>query len=129
MTADRGAAHLTVVALLFGGVLMLGLAVDIARFGAAWREASHVAATAAETGAGWINRRAARDGDLRIAPAQAETAARAFVEASGHPGAIDATPAQVCVVVHIDVHPTLLTIVGARTKTVAAQACAEPRRG
>ncbi|MFH1103894.1 MAG: hypothetical protein V1757_02965 [Actinomycetota bacterium] len=129
MTADRGAAPLTLVALLFGGVLMLGLAVDIARFGAAWREASHVAATAAETGAGWINRTAAREGELRIGRASAESAARAFTDATGHPAEVTATVDRVCVTVHIDVHPTLLTIVGAGTKTVTAHACAEPRQG
>lgn len=129
MTAERGSAHLTLVALLFGGVLMLGLAVDIARFGAAWREASHIASTAAETGAGWINRRAAREGDLRVAPDQAEEAASAFVDAAGHPGEVSVSPARVCVTVIIDVKPTLLTIVGAGTKTVTARSCAEPHQG
>jgi len=129
VTAERGAVHLTLVALLFAGVLMLGLAVDIARFGAAWREASHVASTAAETGAGWINRRTSRDGNLRLGQAQAQAAATAVVDASGYPGQVATTGHRVCVTVHIDVHPTLLTIVGAGTKTVTSRACAEPRKG
>lgn len=129
MTADRGAAHLTLVALLLGGVLMLGLAADISRFGAAWREASHIASTAAEAGAGWINRRAARDGEIRVAVAQAESAAGTLLSASGRRGTLDVTTSRVCVAVSIDVHPTLLAVIGAGTKTVTARACAEPRRG
>jgi len=129
VTADRGAVHLTLVALLFGGTLMMGLAVDVARIGATWRDATHVAATAAEAGAGWINRDAARDGEIRIARGQAEEAARAVLDASNVVGDIEATRRRICVVVHIEVHPTLLTIVGAGPETVSGMACAEPRRG
>ncbi len=129
MTTDRGAVHLTLVALLFGGVLMMGLAVDVARLGATWREVTHVAATAAEAGAGWIDRGSARDGEIRLARNKAETAAREVLADWGHPGEVDATVSRVCVVVTLEVRPTLLTIVGAGPKRVTGTACAEPRRG
>jgi hypothetical protein len=129
VTADRGAAHLTLVALLFGGTLMMGLAVDVARLGATWREATHLAATAAEAGAGWIDRSAARDGEIRLNRGEAEGAARTVLDEANQGGEIDATRRRVCVVVRMEVHPTLLTIVGAGPQTVTGRACAEPRRG
>ena len=127
--ADRGAVHLVLVALLFAATLMLGLAVDITRIGIAWREASHLAATAAEAGAGWIDEEAARDDRIEIAPSLAEAAARAVASGDERVVIVSATTARVCVRVRIRVHPTLLALVGAAPKDVAATACAEPRMG
>jgi hypothetical protein len=127
--AERGSAYLTLIALLFGGTLMLGLAVDVARFGATWRDVSHVASTAAEAGAGWINRSAAHAGDLRVAREQAETAATLVLEESGYDAEVTASLHQVCVVVRASVRPTLLAVVGAEPKTITARACAAPRQG
>lgn len=127
--ADRGAVHLVLVALLFAATLMLGLAVDITRIGIAWREASHLAATAAEAGAGWIDEGAARDDRIEISPPLAETAARAVASGDERVVTVSATTERVCVRVRIRVHPTLLALVGAAPKDVAAFACAEPRKG
>lgn len=126
---ERGAAHLTLVALLFGGMLMLGLAVDITRIGTAWREASHVATTAAEAGAGWIDEEAARADTIRIDATRARAAARAVAVGEGRLVNVTITADQVCVRVRIPVQPTLLALVGAAPKTVAALSCAEPRQG
>jgi hypothetical protein len=127
--ADRGAVHLVLVALLFAATLMLGLAVDITRIGIAWREASHLAATAAEAGAGWIDEEAARDDRIEIAPSLAEAAARAVASGDERVVIVSATTERVCVRVRIRVNPTLLALVGAAPKDVAATACAEPRKG
>ena len=116
-------------ALLFGATLMLGLTVDITRIGIAWREASHLAATAAEAGAGWIDEEAARADRIEIAPSLADAAARSVASGEGRVVDVIATIERVCVRVRIVVQPTLLALVGAAPKDVAALACAEPRMG
>jgi hypothetical protein len=109
-------------------MLMLGVAVDISRFGASWREASHLAATAAEAGAGWIDEPAAYDGEILVDRARAYSAARAVANGPGRQVATDITQDRVCVSVSIQVRPTLLSIVGAASKWATARSCAEPRR-
>jgi hypothetical protein len=121
--------HLVLVALLFAATLMLGLAVDITRIGIAWREASHLAATAAEAGAGWIDADAARDDRIEIDPDAARTAARSLVTNNSLMMTVTATAERVCVRVRIRVRPTVLALVGAAPKDVAVTACAEPRTG
>lgn len=125
---DRGAVHLTLVALLFGGTLMLAVAVDIARFGAVWREASHLAATAAEAGASWIDVAMAYNGEIVLDPVAARNAAHDVADAPEHQVATEVTGGQICVSVSIRVRPTLLTLVGATSKWATAASCAEPRR-
>lgn len=127
--AERGAVHLTVVALLFAATLMLGLAVDITRIGIAWREASHLAATAAEAGAGWIDPAAAYEDRLEIDPVAARTAARTVAAGTDRVITVTADTDRVCVKVRIRVSPTLLALTGVGARDVAATACAEPRKG
>jgi len=128
VTGDRGAVHLTLVALLFGGTLMLGLAVDMARFGAAWREADHLAATAAEAGAGWMDPGSAYEGIITLAADSAAAAAHAVAGGYGHRVRTSTTTNRICVEVSLRVRPTLLAMVGAGPKWATATACAEPRR-
>lgn len=128
MNPERGAAHLTLMSLLFGGVLMLGLAVDMIRFGAAWREAVHLAATAAEAGAGWVDQSAAYRGELVLDPGLADAAARLVAGGPGHGVSTTIAGNRICVEVGVPVHPTLLAMVGAGPKTATASSCAEPRR-
>ena len=127
--SERGAVHLTLVALFFGSMLMLGLAMDMARFAGAWREAAHLAATAAETGAGWIDEEAARRDILMVDVAKADDAARAVASGGTRRVEVNATPDRVCVTVTIVVRPTLLTLAGAGPRSAAATSCAEPRMG
>ena len=117
------------VALLFAATLMLGLAVDMTRIGIAWREASHLAATAAEAGAGWIDEEAAREDRIVIDPARAREAARSVAVGAERVVTVTVTAERVCVRVRVRVRPTLLALVGAAPKNVAARACAEPRMG
>jgi hypothetical protein len=126
---ERGAVHLVLVALLFAATLMLGLAVDITRIGIAWREASHLAAVAAEAGAGWIDIAAAREDRIVVDPEAAERAARAVAGGEERIVVVTTWPDRVCVRVTIRVNPSVLGAVGAAPKDVAATACAEPRVG
>lgn len=128
MTGERGAAHLTLVALLFGGVLMLGLAVDMIRFGATWRESAHLAATAAEAGAGWIDEAAAYSGEVLIDRDRADAAAHLVAGGPGHRVRTEFVGNRICVEVSIGVRPTLLAMIGAASKSATATSCAEPRR-
>ena len=127
--AERGAVHLVLAALLFAAMLMVGLAVDMTRITIAWREASHLATTAAEAGAGWIDEDAARDDHIVVDRVAARTAARAVASGDGRSVTVTATADRVCVRVRIRVRPTLLALVGAAPQDVAATACAEPRMG
>jgi hypothetical protein len=129
LAADRGAAHLVIATLLFAATLTLGLAVDITRIGIAWREASYLAATAAEAGAGWIDEAAALQDRIEVAGAAAREAAMAVADGEGRSVMVTTAPDRVCVRVGIRVHPSLLALVGAGPKDVSALACAEPRMG
>jgi hypothetical protein len=126
---ERGSVFLTLAVLLFGSVLMLGLAVDLARVAAAWREASHLAATAAEAGAGWIDADAALDDRLVVHPTRARQAAAAVAAGPDRSHVIATQPSRVCVSVSLPVAPTILAVIGAVPATVTASACAEPRKG
>ena len=127
--AERGAVHLVLVALLFAATLMIGLTVDMTRIGIAWREASHLATTAAEVGAGWIDQNAALDDRMAVDRVAATAAARIVASGDGRTVTVTATADRVCVRVITRVNPTLLALIGAAPKNVAATACAEPRKG
>lgn len=118
------------LALLFGGVLLIGLATDVARLVAAWQEASHVAHTGAEVGAGWVRPDALYGGDLRLDRPRARQAARDYVRGQGHGSVVRIEGARrLCVTASTSVRPGLTRLVGATTRRIAVTACAEPRQG
>jgi hypothetical protein len=127
--ADRGSVAVTLGVLLFGAVLMLGLAVDLARVGSSWREAAHAAGVAAEAGAGWIDEDAALDDRIVLDPGRAGAVAASLAAAPDRAVTVDAGLARICVTVGIPVRPTILLMIGAASTTVSASACAEPRKG
>ena len=63
---DRGFATPALFVVVIGGLLMLGLALDVALYAASWRETAHLADVAAETGAGVIDEKAVYQGDLLL---------------------------------------------------------------
>lgn len=126
---DRGSVPLTLAVLLFGSVVMLGLAVDLARVAAAWRQASHVASAAAEAGAGWIDESAARADRIVVDVARAEPAALAVASSQHRSAGVEATEERVCVRVTVPVPVSILRVVGAGATTVTASACAVPAMG
>lgn len=126
---ERGAVHFVLVALMFAGTLMLGLAIDITRVGIAWREASHLASTAAEAGAGWIDVAAARQDRLVLDPVGASAAAVAVAAGPGRRVSVTTSDSRVCVLVTLTVQPGLLALAGAAPRDVTATGCAEPRSG
>ena len=71
---ERGYGSVLALMLLFGGVLLIGVAVDVTRLIATWRETAHLAATAAETGAGWVRSEDLYLGQLVLDPDAAKFA-------------------------------------------------------
>lgn len=126
---ERGYGSVLALALLFGGVLLVGLASDVTRLIVTWRETSYFAHTAAETGAGWVEPGALYRGQLVIDIAAAEVAAVAVASGPGRSVAVDLNSEEVCVTVSQSVAPGITRLVGGVSKTVAVTACAAPRQG
>ena len=130
---ERGSILPAVFVLAFAGLLLLGLAVDLGRWGAAWREAAFAADAGAEAGAAMIDPAAVYRGDLLLDPALAEdVAADAALRARSRPervvvtiGTID----EVCVTVSQPFRPVLLRAAGVGSVEVTADACARPAQG
>ncbi len=126
---ERGYGSVLALALIFGGVLLIGLAVDVTRLIVTWRETSHLAHTAAETGAGWVEPEALYRGELVVDISAAEAAAVAIASGPQRSVRVDADEEEVCVTVEQMVSPGITRLVGAAPKTVLVTACASPRQG
>lgn len=127
--SEHGYGSVLALALVFGGVLLVGLASDVARSIVTWRETSHLAHTAAETGAGWVEPEALYRGELVVDVAAAEAAAAEIASGPGRTVSVDANAEKVCVSVGQSVSPGITRLVGGASKTVVVTACAVPRRG
>ena len=126
---ERGYGSVLALALIFGGVLLIGLAVDVTRLIVTWRETSHLAHTAAETGAGWVEPEALYRGELVVDISAAEAAALAIASGPQRSVRVDADEEEVCVTVEQSVSPGITRLVGAAPETVLVTACATPRQG
>ncbi len=126
---ERGYGSVLALALLMGGVLLIRLAVDVTRLIAIWRETSHLAHTAAETGAGWVEPGALYRGELVVDIPAAEDAAMAIASGPQRSVRVDADSQEVCVTVEQNVSPGITRLAGAAPKKVLVTACASPRRG
>jgi hypothetical protein len=130
---ERGSVLPAVFVLAFAGLLLLGLAVDLGRWGATWREAAFAADAGAEAGAAMIDPAAAYRGELLLDPVLAEdVAADAALRARPRPDrtvTAAGTPAEVCVTVSQPFRPTLLRAAGIGPVEVTADACARPAQG
>lgn len=127
---DRGYGSVLALALLLGGVLLIGVAIDVARVVVAWREASFVAHTSAETGAGWVTPGRLYAGALVVdEPVAREMAGRYARSVGVTDVAVDSGPFSVCVTVRNHVEPGITQLIGATPRSVLATACAEPRQG
>lgn len=126
---ERGYGSVLALTLLLGGALLVGLATDVARLASAWREATHVAHTAAEVGAGWVEEAALYRGDLVVNSAAATAAALSFASGDDRSVEVVVYRSRVCVTVRVNVAPGPTRVVGAAPTEVVATECAEPRRG
>ncbi len=126
---ERGYGSVLALMLLLGGVLVIGLAIDLTRLIATWRETAHLAHTAAETGAGWVEPGALYLGQLTIDEPAAATAARTVAAGPNRSVEVHSSPMTVCVTVRQEVAPGITRLTGAAPKTVSVTACASPRQG
>lgn len=130
---ERGSMLPMLGALIFTGLVVLGLALDVALLGATYRRAAFAADTGAEAGAAVLSVDDAYAGILALDPAQAEgVAVEAAVgarAAAGRTVSASADSARVCITVVDRYEPRLIGSLGIGPATVAVTACAEPGRG
>ncbi len=131
--SDRGSVLPMFAVIVFGGVMVLGLALDLGRWASTWREAAFAADTGATAGAAMIDNVAAYRGELALDPARAQdtavTGARDARPRAGRAASAEVTAARVCVTVRQPFRPTLLRAVGVGERMVTATACAVPAQG
>src|SRR5262245_5347068 len=127
---DRGSATGWALMMVFVGALLAGAVLDGGNAMAARVQALDIAQQAARAGANQLDLAALRDsGQLRLDPAAATTAARAFLAAAGATGTVTATRDQVSVTVHHHQPTLLLKVVGVATINATATAYAQPATG
>jgi Flp pilus assembly protein TadG len=127
---DAGYATAFVIVMAAALLAVLGLVVDAGSAAAAKARAQTAAAEAARAGAAELDLDFLRtNGLLRLDPAAAQSAARAWLSAAGHTGTATATVAEVTVTIQDD-HPTqILNAVGIGSIPLTATATATPNQG
>lgn len=120
-------------ALIFAGLIVLGLAADVAVYAAAHRDTAFAADTGAEAGAAMLAASAAYAGDLVLEPQVAADIAVAAAEAArprpGRSAAATTEPGRICVTVTQHHQNRFLQALGVGTATIVVTGCAEPRQG
>lgn len=131
--ADRGSVLPAIAVIALGGMLIIGIGIDLARWGASWREAAYAADVGAEAGAAMINETSALHGHVSIdedlASAAAVNAALQARERNGRSATVAVIGEQVCVRVEQPFRATVARIAGAETLPIAVEACARPAQG
>jgi len=129
--SEQGSMLPFLAALIFVGLVVVGLALDVTLLAATYREAAFSADVGAEAGASVIA--ADYNGELRLDVPRAELAAvESALAARSRPGrsaSATANPTLVCVTITDEYQPRILSAVGVGPTTVSVEACAAPRRG
>lgn len=119
-------------ALIFIGLVVVGLALDATLLAATYREAAFAADVGAEAGAAQLASDSYGEEPL-LDPQRAEAAAMdAALSArprAGRAAVASADPAGVCVSVTDGYRPRILSAIGVGPEAITVEACAEPRRG
>ncbi len=119
-------------ALIFVGLVVTGLALDVALLAATYREAAFAADVGAEAGAAEVAANAYGDDprlDADRAQATAIASALAARPRAGRTAVASADPDRVCVTVTDRYQPRILAAIGVGPEVITIQSCAEPRRG
>ncbi|WP_335986707.1 hypothetical protein [Glycomyces sp. MUSA5-2] len=128
-TVRRGMA-LPIVLLIPIAVMFWGITADGGNNNVYREEARDTATQAARAGADEIDLDYLRTtGIVRLDPAAAETAAAAWIAATGHTGTVAATVDSVTATVTIDQPLSLLALTGRESVDVTVAAAAAPRTG
>lgn len=130
---ERGSMMPLLGALAFTAIVVLFLAVEIGRFGGAWRTAAFAADAGAAAAAAEIDRASAYEGTLALDEHTAATLgiaeAMATAPRPGRTATASTTTRQVCITVTQPHDPSLLRSVGILEETITVTACAGPREG
>ena len=131
--SERGSMMPMLMALVFAGLVVLGLATDIAVLASTYREAAFAADAGSEAGASVIAEGAAYDGELVLDPQAAEAAAvAAALAARNRPertAAATAQDARICTTVTQPYAPRFIGRLGIGQAEVTVTSCAAPRQG
>lgn len=130
---ERGSMMPMLAVLIFTGLTVLGLALDVALLGATYRRAAFAADAGAEAGAAILSIDDAYAGTITLDPAAAggvavDAAMRARAS-EGRTATVLADPARVCITVADHYRPRIIGAFGLGPATVSVTACAEPGRG
>ncbi|MCH8129977.1 MAG: hypothetical protein IIC70_08775 [Acidobacteria bacterium] len=129
---ERGSMLPFMAALIFVGLVVTGLALDVALLAATYREVAFAADVGAEAGAAELAVGAYSEAPL-LDPGRAEaTAVRAALAArprSGRSAVAGADAAGVCLTVTDRYQPRILGGIGVAPTEVTVEACAVPSRG
>lgn len=130
---DRASVTPALALLMIGGLLMVGVGIDVGRLGATWREVAYAADAGAEAGAAVIDEDLARSGQLAVAVGRAESAAIDMSlrtrPRSSRTASATATDSRICVTVQQTFRPGILRSVGAEDTMITVRSCAGPARG
>ena len=133
MSAQQGSVVPMLGALIFAGLVVLGLAADVALYAANYRDAAFAADVGAEAGAAVLAVPAAYGGELSLAD---EAAARVAVDAaesarprSGRSASAAPEPGRICVTVTQHHVTRFVQALGIGPTTIVVTGCAEPRQG
>ena len=133
MRREPGSVLPMLGALIFAGLVVLGLAADVALYAASYRDAAFAADAGAEAGAAILAPSAAYGGDLTLDADQAIGIAVAAAESArprtGRSASAMAEPGRICVTV-TQAHVTrFIQALGIGPAAIVVTGCAEPRQG
>lgn len=130
---EHGSMMPLLALLIFTGLVVLGLALDVALLGATYRRAAFAADAGAEAGAAMLSMDDAYAGTVVLDRAAAEdvavNAALGTRAAKGRTATAGAELDRVCITVVDRYAPRIIGSLGLGPATVTVTACAEPGRG
>jgi hypothetical protein len=130
---EQGSMLPFMAALIFVGLVVTGLALDVALLAATYRETAYAADVGAEAGAAVVAVGQPGDDPSLDPPAAEEAGMAAAVVARRRavaPVAVaSATADEVCVTVTNEYRPRILGALGVAPVEISIEACAEPRSG
>ncbi len=129
---EQGSMLPFMAALIFVGLVVTGLALDVALLAATYRETAYAADVGAEAGAAVVAvGQPGEDPSLDVAAAEATGVAAALAARPrvGRTATAAAATDEVCVTVTNHYQPRILGGIGIGPSEVTVDACAQPRRG
>lgn len=131
--ADRGSVLPALMGLALGGLLLIGVVMDLSRWASSHREAAFVADAGAQAGAAMVSTEDLRLGMVVVDSHKAEPVAREVALSSrsrmGRVVAVTVSDYQVCVTIEQPFSSPLLGTLGLTAGVVRGSSCAEPARG